>query len=143
MKTTGTLLSLVGASCLAAFVAATPSLADTKPCCRSANGTFENASSSTCRKYGGRIVAQRYCGGFGYGSQRPSGTSFSIILGDVVIAYSDGYYDRNRRWHGWRNNNERNWYQQNHRDSYHGIRHDRDNDRKRRDWRDGKRKDWR
>jgi hypothetical protein len=142
MKTTGTLISLIGASCLVAFASATPALADTKPCCRTASGAYANSTPTTCTRYGGRVVAQRFCQGNYRGPGRTD-ASFSISLGNVVIAYSDGYYDSNRRWHGWRNDNERNWYQNNHRDRYHGVRHDSDNDRKRRDWRDGKRKDWR
>lgn len=69
--------------------------------------------------------------------------SFSITLGNVQFAYVDGYYDSNRRWHAWRNNDERNWYRNNHRNSYFAMRHDRDNDRFRKDWRKGKRKNWR
>jgi hypothetical protein len=75
---------------------------------------------------------------------RPTGgMSFSIILGDAMFGYSDGYYDRDRRWHRWRNSQERRWYEQNHRDSYFGMRRDRDRDSYRRDWRSGKRQDWR
>jgi hypothetical protein len=143
MNTTGTMLSLFGASCLFAFSTAAPAFADTKPCCHTSSGSYQNVTPSTCTKYGGRVVSQRYCQRGGYGPSRQTSTSFSITLGDVVIAYSDGYYDNNRRWHPWRNNDERNWYQKNRRASYHGVRHDRDRDRKRRDWRDGKRNDWR
>lgn len=68
---------------------------------------------------------------------------FSIQLGNVVIAYEDGYYDRDRRWHKWRNSAERNWYRQNRRDAYFAMRRDRDRDRYRRDWWEGRRSDWR
>lgn len=68
---------------------------------------------------------------------------FSIRLGNVVIGYEDGYYDRDRRWHKWRNNSERNWYRQYRRDSYFAMRRDRDRDRFRRDWWEGRRSDWR
>ncbi len=71
------------------------------------------------------------------------GITFSIQLGNAVFGYSDGYYDQNRRWHRWRNSQERRWYQSNHRDAFYNMRHDRDNDRNRRDWRSGKRQDWR
>ena len=70
------------------------------------------------------------------------GVSFSVTLGDVQIGYQDGYYDRNRHWHPWRNAAQRKWYQQNHRSSYFGVSHSRDNDRNRRDWRNGRRNDW-
>jgi hypothetical protein len=71
------------------------------------------------------------------------GASFSITLGNVVFGYSDGYYDQNRRWHTWRNSQERNWYQSNHRGSFYNLRHDRDNDSNRRNWRNGRSQDWR
>lgn len=144
MNTTGKLLSLAGASCLAAFAATAPAQAAPKPCCYTSSGTYANVTSSTCYRYGGRLVPQEYCSRGYYGpSYRDSGASFSIQLGDVVIAYSDGYYDRNRRWHRWRNDRERNWYRQHRRASYYEYTRDRDRDRKRRDWRDGRRNDWR
>ena len=139
----------------------TPAMADSKPCCSYWSGEYVQSSPSTCRKYGGRVVSQDYCYGYyndgynngynnghgydnGYGyDRRRSGVSFSINLGDVVIGYSDGYYDRSRRWHRWRNDDERNWYRQNRRAAYFDMIRDRDNDRHRRDWRDGRRQDWR
>ncbi len=76
-------------------------------------------------------------------AQQVAALSFSITLGNVGIAYTDGYYDQNRRWHRWRNSQERNWYRQNHRDAYFPISHSRDRDPYRSDWRKGKRPDWR
>ena len=70
-------------------------------------------------------------------------SNFSISLGNVVFGYSDGYYDNNRRWHTWRNDNERNWYRQNHGQTYYQLSRDRDRDRYRRDWWEGRRNDWR
>lgn len=67
----------------------------------------------------------------------------SVSLGSIVFGYSDGYYDSGRRWHRWRNDDERRWYQQNRRQSYYHMMRDRDRDRNRRDWRDGRRNDWR
>jgi len=151
MKTTGTLLSLLGASCLVAFAATTaPAQAAAKPCCYN-NGDYYNASPKTCRNYGGRVVEQEYCRGDYYDDRRGSygpghrggDSSFTIQFGNVVFAYSDGYYDRDRRWHGWRSDDERNWYRQNRRNSYHHMNRDRDRDRNRRDWREGRRNDWR
>ncbi len=72
-----------------------------------------------------------------------AGVNFSITLGDVVFGYSDGYYDKNRRWHRWRNSQERRWYQSNHRNSFYNLQRDRDTDRNRRDWRNGRGRDWR
>lgn len=156
MKTTGTLLSLLGASCLVAFAATTaPAQAASKPCCYN-NGDYYEASPRTCRNYGGRVVQQEYCRGdyyddrgrYGddrgdYGRRGGGDASFSIQFGNVVFGYSDGYYDRDRRWHGWRSDAERNWYRQHRRSSYHHMNRDRDRDRNRRDWREGRRGDWR
>ncbi|NOT39979.1 MAG: hypothetical protein HOP13_05755 [Alphaproteobacteria bacterium] len=71
------------------------------------------------------------------------GNDFSIVLANVVFGYSDGYYDNNRRWHGWRNDGERDWYRQNHGRTYYQMRRDGDNHRNRRDWREGRRDNWR
>jgi len=57
---------------------------------------------------------------------QPSGFSFHI--GDVGLAYDDGYYDQSHRWHKWRHNRERDWYRANYRQQYRGYRHDRDHD---------------
>lgn len=59
-------------------------------------------------------------------SAQPSGFSFRV--GDVAIAYQDGYYDRGNRWHGWRNSREHNWYRANYRGQYHARHRDRDRD---------------
>jgi hypothetical protein len=36
--------------------------------------------------------------------------AFSFDTGGVAFAYSDGYWDRDRRWHRWRDANERRMY---------------------------------
>jgi len=57
--------------------------------------------------------------------------SFSFRVGDVAIGYNDGYYDRSRRWHSWRNDRERHWYRTNygqHRGAYRAMRRDADRD---------------
>jgi hypothetical protein len=154
------LISLAGASCAIAFALPAPAFADEKPCC-SNNGRYFESSPSTCRKYGGYVVEQQYCRGYygpnnydngqydngrydgGYGTYGPrSGFSLSFALGDVVFAYNDGYYDRYRRWHSWRNDRERDYFRDHRRQSYFNMRHDYDNDRHRRDWREGRRRDW-
>jgi hypothetical protein len=153
MKYTGTLIALLGATCLGAMATAVPAQAASKPCCYN-NGDYFQSSPSTCRNYGGRVVQQEYCQAGYYGDDRggyydrgydrgDGDTSFSIQFGNVVFAYSDGYYDRSRRWHSWRNDRERNWYRQHRRSSYYETTRDRDRHRGRRDWRDGRRNDWR
>jgi len=37
-------------------------------------------------------------------------TSFSFRVGDVAMGFNDGYYDRDHRWHHWRNAREHRWY---------------------------------
>jgi hypothetical protein len=59
-------------------------------------------------------------------SAQPNGFSFRV--GDVGMAYNDGYYDRGHRWHHWRHAREREWYRVNYREQYRGMRHDRDHD---------------
>ena len=59
-------------------------------------------------------------------SAQPS--SFSFRVGDVAIGYQDGYYDRGRQWHSWRDGRERNWYRARYNHSYRSMRHDRDHD---------------
>ena len=56
-------------------------------------------------------------------------TGFSFRIGDVAVAYDDGYYDRSRRWHAWRHQREREWYRASYVNHfYRGYRHDRDHD---------------
>ena len=62
------------------------------------------------------------------------GFSFSFDTGDVAFAYSDGYWDRNRRWHKWRNAREAREYRNQYAHNYNSHRHDRD--RKTMGWRD-------
>jgi hypothetical protein len=148
MKFTATALSLIGATCLGALATTAPAQADSKPCCYN-NGDYFESSPSTCRKYGGRVVPVEYCGRGYYGDRGydrgydDGDAYFSIQLGNIVFAYSDGYYDRDRRWHRWRSDRERNWYRQHRRAYYYGYPRSRDRHRARRDWRDGRRDDWR
>jgi hypothetical protein len=47
------------------------------------------------------------------------------------MGFSDGYYDRDHRWHHWRNAREHNWYRSHYASYYRGDRHrgwDRDRD---------------
>jgi len=54
-------------------------------------------------------------------SAQPS--HFSFRVGDVAFGYSDGYYDRDHRWHHWRNAREHRWYRANYADNYRQYRH--------------------
>jgi len=71
------------------------------------------------------------------------GADFALVLGNVVIAYDDGYYDRDRRWHSWPSPRHRDWYRTNRRDTFFAMRRDLDRDRYRRDWWEGRRSSWR
>src|ERR1700749_2496794 len=53
---------------------------------------------------------------------------FSFRIGDVAIAYEDGYYDRGHLGYAWRHSRERDWYRVNYRKSCLGMRHVRDHD---------------
>jgi hypothetical protein len=147
MKKTGLILSLLGASMFGAIATAVPAAADTKPCCYN-DGEYFHSSNKTCTRYGGRVVSQRFCDGRGYyrnsypGDYRSNGPSFAIQIGDIVFAYSDGYYDRHRRWHRWRNDAERDYYRRHYSGRYYGYSRDRDRDQRRRDWWEGRRDRW-
>ncbi len=71
------------------------------------------------------------------------GADFALVLGNVVFAYDDGYYDRDRRWYPWPSPRHRDWYRLNRRDTFFAMRRDYDRDRYRRDWWEGRRSDWR
>ena len=75
------------------------------------------------------FVAGAFCAGLaGTTPAALAQTGFSFRAGDVVIGYSDGYYDRRHNWHSWRNARERRWYQSNYRNRYRVIRRDQDRD---------------
>ncbi len=93
MKLTGTLLSLFGASCLAAFATATPALASAKPCCYN-NGQYYNATPSTCYRYGGRVIQQEYCQRYYQGNYGNYQGNYGYFQGNYG-GYSD--YDDRRR----------------------------------------------
>ncbi|MDO8287775.1 MAG: hypothetical protein Q7T44_01005 [Parvibaculum sp.] len=58
-----------------------------------------------------------------------NGAAISLNFGNVAFAYSDGYWDNNRRWHRWSNANEQRRYQKQYHKRYNNHRHDRDDDR--------------
>ena len=55
--------------------------------------------------------------------------SFSFKTGDVAFAYSDGYLDREPRWHSWRNSREHRNYRERYRDNYKAVRSSRERNR--------------
>ena len=52
--------------------------------------------------------------------------TFSFDTGAVAFAYSDGYWDRNHNWHGWRNSNEARAYRSQYAHNYKATRHNRE-----------------
>ena len=55
-----------------------------------------------------------------------SDVSVSVNSGDVAFAYRDGWYDHDRRWHRWHDDDEWSYYRRNHWHNYHDWDHDRD-----------------
>lgn len=51
--------------------------------------------------------------------------TFSFNDGDVRVAYSDGYWDKDHHWHNWRNSREAREFQRRHHDRYVAQRHTR------------------
>lgn len=76
------------------------------------------------------LIASAICtaGFIGAAPASAQPTGFSFRVGDVAIAYQDGYYDRRNHWHGWRNAREHNWYRANYRGHYKSFRRDQDRD---------------
>lgn len=73
-----------------------------------------------------RVHGTNYNGGV-YGAPFGSvGVSFN--LGDVAFGYRDGYWDRERRWHTWRNQDEARYYRNASGSQYYDWDHDRDPD---------------
>jgi len=51
----------------------------------------------------------------------------------IAFGYNDGYWDRERHWHAWRNHEEAERWRAANREHYYAWRHDRDHDQ---GWRD-------
>jgi hypothetical protein len=49
--------------------------------------------------------------------------SFSFNTGDVAFAYSDGYWDHNRKWHKWRSAREAREYRARYSNNYYHRKH--------------------
>jgi hypothetical protein len=52
--------------------------------------------------------------------------SVGFSAGDVAFAYRDGYYDHDRRWHRWDNDDDSSYYRRHYWRNYHDYDHDRD-----------------
>jgi hypothetical protein len=52
--------------------------------------------------------------------------TFSFDTGAVAFAYSDGYWDRDRQWHSWRNAREAREYRARYSQQYRNKRHTRE-----------------
>lgn len=52
--------------------------------------------------------------------------TFSFDTGAVAFAYSDGYWDRDHNWHGWRNSREARAYRSQYAHNYKASKHTRE-----------------
>lgn len=57
----------------------------------------------------------------------------AVNPGGIAFGYADGYWDRERNWHAWRDAREAEAWRREHREHYYEWRHDRDEDH---GWRD-------
>ena len=60
---------------------------------------------------------------------------FSVTLGNSAFGYSDGYWDRDRRFHRWRNRDEAEYFRNTYGQHYYAYRHDRDRRDRDKGWR--------
>jgi len=60
---------------------------------------------------------------------------FSVSLGNAAFGYSDGYWDRDHRWHAWRNRQESQYFRDHYGEHYVASRHDRDRKDRDKGWR--------
>ena len=51
-----------------------------------------------------------------------------VDLGTIAFGYSDGYWDRDHRWHRWRHHRDWDRYREERREHAYEWRHDRDRD---------------
>ena len=61
---------------------------------------------------------------------------FSLSLGNAAFAYSDGYWDRDHRWHAYRNRAEARYFRDHFRDHYVATRHNHDRKDRNMGWRE-------
>jgi hypothetical protein len=77
------------------------------------------------------VVALFLAGGSLAISQSASADHVTVSVGTPGIAfgYNDGYWDRERAWHAWRDRREAARWREANRDHYYAWRHDRDRDK--------------
>jgi hypothetical protein len=56
--------------------------------------------------------------------ERQASVSIYLDLGDVSVAYRNGYYDHRRRWHSWRSHDEWRHFRRHYRSRYHDYDYD-------------------
>jgi hypothetical protein len=59
-----------------------------------------------------------------------------VSPGGIAFGYNDGYWDRDRNWHGWKNHEEAEHFRAENREHYFDRKHD---DEKDKGWRDSDR----
>ena len=64
-----------------------------------------------------------------------AGVDFSITLGNAAFGYSDGYWDRDHRFHAWRNKEESEYFRNHYGEHYAAVRHDKDRKDRDKGWR--------
>jgi hypothetical protein len=62
--------------------------------------------------------------------------SVGVALPGVAFGYTDGYWDRDRQWHAWRNHEEMERWRAENREHFHEWHHERDHDH---GWHEGNR----
>jgi len=99
---------------------------------------FDRAKMSRCYPIGILImknlriavIAVGAMAGLNFASMAPAQArdsfTFSFDTGGVAFAYSDGYWDKNRQWHNWRNSREAREYRKRHGHNYKAARHTRE-----------------
>jgi len=55
-------------------------------------------------------------------------TRVVVAPGGIAFGYNDGYWDREHRWHAWRNHEEAEHWRAENREHYYDWKHDRDRD---------------
>jgi hypothetical protein len=67
---------------------------------------------------------------------RADNVTVGVGPGGIAFGYNDGYWDRDRHWHAWRNHEEAEHWRAENRSHYYDWKHDRDRDA---GWRDNDR----
>jgi hypothetical protein len=64
-----------------------------------------------------------------------AGVDFSVSLGNAAFGYSDGYWDRDHKWHAWRNKDEAQYFRAHNAEHYTEAKHDKDRNDHDQGWR--------